>query len=158
MRCRCGDLKAQGRQQLWSRLLCQAAATCPVLALPSRQTSCRSIPNPSPTTNRPPPPIQQPSTPTKPDTPQLQHTTTQNTTTQPKSTHHTPPHPNQTQPNPTPSHPTPTPQVADTAVVKPTGPPDVMTLAASKEFDKISYTLKGEDEVGRGAWGLGFRV
>ncbi|KAI8465881.1 MAG: global transcription factor [Monoraphidium minutum] len=38
-------------------------------------------------------------------------------------------------------------QVADTVVVKPGGgPPDVMTAGAPKDFDKISYTLKGEDE------------
>jgi hypothetical protein len=48
-------------------------------------------------------------------------------------------------------------QVADTVVVKPGGePPEVMTAAAAKEFDKISYTLKGEDEVG--FWGFGVWV
>ena len=38
-------------------------------------------------------------------------------------------------------------QIADTVVVKPSGPPEVMTPGAPKEFDKISYTLKGDDEV-----------
>lgn len=38
-------------------------------------------------------------------------------------------------------------QVADTVVVRPKGaPPEVMTAGAPKEFDKISYTLKGEDD------------
>jgi hypothetical protein len=39
--------------------------------------------------------------------------------------------------------------VADTVVVKPKGAaPEVMTNGAPKDFDKISYTLKGDDEVG----------
>ena len=37
-------------------------------------------------------------------------------------------------------------QLADTVVVKAAGPPEVMTASAPKDFDKISYTLKGDDD------------